>query len=272
MPLLATGFDMNDLFIYRVVLSFFIAGGWIGAATLIAEKLGSRVGGLIANLPSNILIGLLFIAITQDVTFVKQAIPGIPVGMLIDTVFLVIFIIVLKYGLILSVLASLVSWFVLAYLANELGFNNLAVNCLSYFLFTAGIYYLLKRRMNFQTPPSIKKKYSTSQILIRSVFAGSVVASVIIIAQFSPPYLVGIVAAFPAVLLSTMVILVLNQNREFAQATGQILILSSSNIVIYGIAVYFCYPTIGIWWGTLVSFLAAAVWVWLIRPIIRRIS
>jgi hypothetical protein len=263
---------MNDPFIYRVVLSFFIAGGWIGAATIIAEKLGSRVGGLIANLPSNILIGLLFIAITQDISFVKQAIPGIPVGMLIDTVFLAIFIVALKYGVILSVLASLISWFLLAYLANEFGFNNLAVNVLFYFIFTAGIYYLLKRRMNFPTPTSIKKKYRTSQILIRSVFAGSVVASVIIIAQFSPPYLVGIVAAFPAVLLSTMVILVLNQNKEFAQATGKVLILSSSNIVIYGIAVYFCYPAIGLWWGTLVSFLVATFWVWIIHPVIQKVS
>ena len=263
---------MNELFIYRVLLSFFLAGGWIGAATQIAEKLGSRVGGLIANLPSNILISLLFIALTQDIIFVRQAIPGIPVGMLIDTIFLAVFIVSLRYGLGISILASLISWFLLAYLANYLEFKNLIVNCLIYSIVTLMIYYFIHSRMKFQGQSGTKRKYNTFQIIIRSVFAGSVVAAVIIIAQFAPPYLVGIVASFPAVLLSTMVLLVVNQNREFAQATGKILILSSSNIVIYGIAVYFCYPTIGLWWGTLVSFLVATVWVWSIRPLIKKIS
>jgi len=263
---------MNDLFIYRVLLSFFLAGGWIGAATLIAEKLGSRVGGLIANLPSNILISLLFIALTQDIVFVKKTIPGIPVGMLIDTIFLAVFIIILRYGLVLSILASLISWFLLAYLANYLEFSHLLLNCLFYSTGTVGIYYLIRSRMNFAVQPASNRKYNTYQIIIRSTFAGSVVATVIIIAQFAPPYLVGIVASFPAVLLSTMVILVINQSREFAQATGKILILSSSNIVVYGIAVFFCYPTIGLWWGTLVSFLVATAWVWIIRPLIQRVS
>jgi hypothetical protein len=185
---------------------------------------------------------------------------------------LAIFIIALRYGLVLSILSSLISWFLLAYLANYLEFTNLLLNCLFYSTGTIGIYYLIRSRMNFEIQPGSKRKYNTYQIIIRSAFAGSVVATVIIIAQFTPPYLVGIVASFPAVLLSTMVILVINQSREFAQATGKILILSSSNIVVYGIAVYFCYPTIGLWWGTLVSFLVATAWVWIIRPLIQRVS
>jgi hypothetical protein len=263
---------MNDLFVYRVVLSFFIAGGWIGIATLVAEKLGSRVGGLIANLPSNILISLLFIAFTQDIQFVRQAIPGLPVGMLIDTFFLAVFIIALRGKLLTAILISLISWFGLAYLANEIGFSNLWLNCLLYAAITIVVYFTLRHRLRLPVTPGIKKQYSILQILIRSAFAGGVVASVVIIARFSPPYLVGIVAAFPAVLLSTMVILVMNQNRQFARATGMIMILSSSNIVIYGLAVYFSYPSLGLWWGTIISFLAAVVWVWTIRPLIHKFS
>lgn len=37
---------MDALFISRVVLSFFIAGSWIALVTLLAERLGSRLGGL----------------------------------------------------------------------------------------------------------------------------------------------------------------------------------------------------------------------------------
>lgn len=263
---------MDTAFVYHVILSFVIAGGWIAVATLLAEKLGSSIGGLIANLPSNILIGLLFIALTQNIEFVKQAVPGIPVGMLIDTLFLAVFIVGLKYGVLIAVSASLLIWFLLAFLASEFWSAGLILNCLVYLIVTVTVYFSIHHWMTLPPSKRLIKRYSGLQVLIRALFAGSVVASVVVIARFAPPYLVGIVATFPAVLLSTMVILAINQTPTFARATGKILLLSSSNIVVYGIAVYHLYPLLGITGGTVVSFLSAALWVWLIRPLIRRVS
>src|SRR5512136_737204 len=108
---------MDPLFITRVVLSFVIAGGWIAFVTLLAERLGSRLGGLFSNLPSNILISLVFIAISNDVFFVRDMMPAVPIGMLIDTVFLLVMILFLKYGLVVSLAASLSSWALLAWIA-----------------------------------------------------------------------------------------------------------------------------------------------------------
>jgi hypothetical protein len=36
---------MDKVFILRVLLSFFIAGGWIALSSVLAEKFGSKVGG-----------------------------------------------------------------------------------------------------------------------------------------------------------------------------------------------------------------------------------
>jgi hypothetical protein len=263
---------MDTAFLYHVILSFVIAGGWIAVATVLAEKLGSNIGGLIANLPSNILIGLLFIALTQNIEFVKQAVPGIPVGMLIDTLFLAIFIAVLKYGLPAAVSASLLFWFLLAFLASEFWSSGLLLNCLVYLIVAGTVYFSIHHWMTLPPSRRLIKRYSGLQVLIRALFAGSVVASVVVIARFAPPYLVGIVATFPAVLLSTMVILAINQTPAFAQATGKILLLSSSNIVVYGIVVYLSYPLLGIAGGTVVSFVAAALWVWMLKPLIGKIS
>jgi len=74
-------------------------------------------------------------------------------------------------------------------------------------------------------------------------------------------------STFPAVLLSTMVILIINQGIPFARATGKILILSSSNIIVYGIVVYFTFPALGIALGTAVSFAASLIWVLALRPV-----
>lgn len=79
--------NLDIYIIYKIIISFFVAGIWISAATLLAEKFGSKIGGLIANLPSNILISLLFIAIVNNTDYVINTVPSVPIGMAIDTIF-----------------------------------------------------------------------------------------------------------------------------------------------------------------------------------------
>jgi len=263
---------LDSLFYYRVLLSFFVAGIWIALATLLAERLGSKIGGLISNLPSNILVSFVFIAVINGIPFAVDSVPGIPVGMAINTIFLFVFIVCLPYGIALSTILSLLSWFILALIISRADMDNLVWNIISYLLLTAGIFLFLER---FVKIPSIKKgnvTFSIRQVLIRALFAGGVVASIIILSQFLPPYAVGVFSTFPAVLLTTMIILVVNQSQDFARATGKILVLSSSNIVVYGVGIYFTYPEFGIFLGSIFSFLLAALWVWLMHPFVRRLS
>jgi hypothetical protein len=67
-----------------------------------------------------------------------------------------------------------------------------------------------------------------------------------------------------------MVILVINQGIPFAQATGKILILSSTNIVVYAVLVFYTYPRFGLLIGTIISFAGAIAWVWAFLPMVNR--
>ncbi len=204
------------MFYLQVILSFILAGSLIALMTLLAERFGSKIGGLITNLPSNILITLIFISLAQGIGFVKEMTPAIPIGMMIDSIFLVAFILLLRYNLFLSIICSLGVWLALALLADQVHVVNLWINVAVYFGVT--------------------------------------------------------ILAFPAVLFSSMVILAVNQGKAFARATGKIMILSASNIVIYALSVYFTYPSLGIVWGTIISFSMAFLWVALMRPVIGKFS
>jgi len=204
------------MFYLQVILSFILAGSLIALMTLLAERFGSKIGGLITNLPSNILITLIFISLAQGIGFVKEMTPAIPIGMMIDSIFLVAFILLLRYNLFLSIICSLGVWLALALLADQVHVVNLWINVAVYFGVT--------------------------------------------------------ILAFPAVLFSAMVILAVNQGKAFARATGKIMILSASNIVIYALSVYFTYPSLGIVWGTIISFSMAFLWVALMRPVIGKFS
>jgi hypothetical protein len=57
---------MDHAFLLKTVTSFLAGGIWIGASTLLAERLGSKKGGLVTNLPSTILVALVFVALAKE--------------------------------------------------------------------------------------------------------------------------------------------------------------------------------------------------------------
>jgi hypothetical protein len=263
---------MEKYFLWKVLISFGVAGVWIGGATLIAERLGSRKGGLLSNLPSTVLIALVFVALVKDAGFAARAAEAVPMGMLIDTLFLLVFILTLKSGLIRSVIISLGTWFILAFLARQIRLSNITINIALYVLVTVASFLILE--FGFDIPPQKNrgKKFTPAAILLRAAFAGSVVAGTILISGFAGTYWVGLLSTFPAVMLSTMVILTVNQGPDFARATGKIMILSSTNIIVYALGVHIAYPALGIPAGTVLAFLGAFLWVLLLFPLIARIS
>lgn len=262
---------MDQIFIIKVISSFLIAGTWIALSTLLAEKLGSKVGGLISNLPSNILVSLIFIALVNDVSYVTNAIVSIPLGISICTIFLVVFIVLLRFNLALAISISLFFWFLLAFISSTLSLDRLYINVIICITIIFISILFLEKVLKTQTINHTKRKYSFLQFISRIFFSGSIVASIVIISKYSNPYFTGIFSTFPAMLLSTMIILTVNQGKQFAQATGKILVLSLSNTVVYIIAVYFTYPLFGIIFGTILSYTLSALWILFLYPLVKRL-
>jgi hypothetical protein len=216
---------------------------------------------LVTNLPSNILISYLFIALTSSPEFVAEVTVSLPIGMVIDSIFLFVMVLTLKQGLIRSVIISLFSWFVTAYLVSFLPELNWFQGGMIYSILTLLLFLYLEKFRDYKYLPKSNKKYSVMQIIIRAIFAGSIVALIVMLSKILDPFWVGIFSAFPAVLLASMVILVINQSIAFAESTGKLLILSSSNIVVYAFVVFIAYPEIGIIWGTVSALASSFLWV-----------
>lgn len=263
---------MDNLFLTQVLLSFVIAGSWIAFSSLIAEKLGSKVGGLIANLPANLLISLLFVTFVRDVNYVTEAVLAVPAGLINTTIFLLVFVMCLRWGLLVASLVSLVTWFANALLLNHIGQINLLLGILCYVVFVIMVVVILEKLMPDTAVKALRKQYSVSQIAGRAVFSGGVVASVVLISKFSPPYFTGIFATFPAMLFTTMFILARSQGPLFARSVGKVLVLTTSNLLIYALAVYFTYPRFGVAWGTVISYLASVIWVFSLFPLVKRLA
>lgn len=247
-----------------------VAGVWIGAATLLAERLGPRMGGLVGNLPSNILVALVFVAIAQGEAFVARATSAVPIGMTIDALFLVAFVLLLPRGLPLAIAGSLAVWLVLALLAARVAYEGLALGLVVFAAVTLASFWILDREV--RSVEGVRKPYGARELILRALFAGTVVGGTVVLSGLLGEYWTGLLGTFPAVLLSTLVILALKQGVEFARATGKALVIGSTNIVVYALVVRWAYPALGVWLGSALALGAAVLWVLALRPVVARVS
>lgn len=259
-----------ELALAQALTAALVAGFWISAATLLAERLGPRAGGLVANLPSNILVALLFVALAEGVDFVARATLAVPVGMTIDALFLVAFVLLLPRGLGVAIAGSLAVWLAGAIVARRVAYADMIGGIAIYVVATVLSFWLLERRV--RSVEGTRKPYGAREVALRALFAGTIVGGTVLLSGFVGEYWTGLLGTFPAVLLSTLVILARKQGRDFARATGKVLVLGSTNIVVYALVVRWAYPAIGVWWGTALALAAAFAWIAMLRPILRRVS
>ncbi len=261
---------MTYQFLQQLILSVIVAGIWITLATILSERMGSKTGGMIGNLPSTILTSLLFIGITQSPEFAASATITVPLGMFLSTLFLYVFISLVSKGLVTALAAGLLTWFSLAILASFFQETGRVAWTFLYFCGALGTYLLAEKVLKIPSHGRVKRPYSLQQIFFRAIFAGSVVGMSVLIARTGSAFWAGLFASFPAMMLSSMVILTLSAGYPFARATGKVMLLASTNIVIYSFVAGALFPVTGIWWGSLISYSAAALWVWFLKPFFDR--
>lgn len=263
---------MDEVFLTRVILSFIVAGTWITLVTILAEKLGTKIGGLVGNLPSNIVVSFFFIAWTQTPLFAATAARMIPLALAIDIIFLFVFVVAVKrYGN-NAFLLALISWAILAIPLGLIGYDDIVVGSVICILVAALLFYILEYNLKIKSiEKKVKTKHSVSEILTRAVFAGGVVAGAVIIAAVLGPIWGGIFAIFPASMLSNMYLLKRAQGIDFARATGKVMLPASTNNLIYGLIVYLTYPIYGLIFGTIFSYIGAAIFVAIFYPFMKKI-
>lgn len=263
---------MDSSTIAHIVFAFFAAGIWISLATLAGERLGAKLGGLVVNLPGNIVFSLLFVALTRGIDYASHTAASTPVGMTIDTVFLLALVAGLSRGLATGIVAGALAWIVSAIVALSLPMPGPVVGTAIYIAVCVLSFLFADRFLRIKAVPKKPSPFRVSTLGLRALFAGTIVAGAVAIAQFAPPYFTGLAAVFPATMLSTMVILTRAQGLAFARETGKILVISSANIVVYGLLVAWLYPAAGPLWGTLLSYAGAAFFVLALSPIVRRVA
>lgn len=254
---------MDNTTLFKILLSF-ITGGFFTTITLYgAEKYGPRVGGILAGLPSTTAVGLFFIGFVQSPLEASIAATVMPASVAGSLIFVVAYVVLCpRFGYKLSLLISSVVWLAISLPLAYYNFDDIYIATLLFvFVWIATVLYFNK--IDRKTSMPKKVSYTLMQVLTRAAFAGSVIALAVLVSSVLGPLWGGALAAFPAMFLTTFVILCRRYGCAYSTAFARNTPLGLLGVVPYLWGVHYFYPAYGLIYGTLlayaVSFVATGV-------------
>lgn len=244
---------MENLLI-QIVLPFFLSAIIVILITVIAEKYGTKIGGIIGTLPSTIIIAFVFIAINRGVEFASDSVAVVPAEMGINLIFLFTFVILAYKSILIALIGSFSIW---TFLSSVLYFIRMENFFLSFLIYTVSIiatFIALEKIKKIKSVGRVKVHYTPKKIAIRGILTGTIISISVLLSNVDE-VLSGIFTVFPAILSSTMIITVKDHGPDFSSAIAKSMIFGSPSVMAYATIIHFLYPIYDILIGSVIAFI-----------------
>jgi hypothetical protein len=240
------------------VLTFLVIGTLVSVIALAAERRGGKLGGLLVGIPSASALSFFFAGLYISPLDAANATNAFPVFVSLTGLFLLIFGFTARKGFAVGIIASISIWFFTSFLVVSTGLNNFELSLVACVAISAIVYYGFRWRLKPKLPEKIRPRHTKSLLLLRFALGGGVVTSSVFMSQIGIPLLSGMSAAFPALSISTLTAIQMNQGlggTERARGMTMSIMVSIMVMVIpYGIVVHYLYPSLGIIYGTAIAY------------------
>ena len=242
------------IFLFQTFLSFIVGTIWLCSLIIIARKFGSKKTGIIAGIPSIVLISILFISITTNKESAIQAIEIMPIAICGNYIILLTLIKLKNCSFNFSFYISLLLWLIFEGLISVTNFTNFLINILLSVTAFAATFYIINKSDDEYIEKITQSQYSFKQVLNRSMIAGFIIALSVFFGKIAGTVFGGIIASFPGVLISTLIISNKIYGRNFSLSISKLLVFSAAiNILSYIILLALFYKIFNIWISTILA-------------------
>jgi uncharacterized membrane protein (GlpM family) len=246
--------SMTDLLILHLVLAFTVGGAWVSLATLVAERYGSALGGLVGGLPAISVVSFLFIGLNQGPETALQATIVFPLALSFTMSFLLVYAILSTRSFRTAYLVALLVWSSLSIITGLVNLRNQPFS-VGVFLTVAFSYlYILKVKMKLPYVGGAELVHSLREVVFRAIVGGSVITLAVLSSQLGGPELGGIASSFPAIFSLTLFFAYRTRGISLSRALTKPLLVSAGLTAFpYSLLVGYLYPVVGVEIGTAVA-------------------
>ena len=192
------------LFVLILVLRMAITAAFVVTASIIAERSGPVIGALVATLPISAGPSYAFLALDHDAAFIAQgALASLPVNAATIVLGLIYVVLAQRHNLVVSCGLAMAVWIALASIVRLFDWSlsaGLAANLVAF-----GICIPLLARYRHAKMPLITRRWY--DVPLRASLVATLVAIVVSTSGWVGPRVSGVIALYPIVFTSMMLIL-----------------------------------------------------------------
>jgi hypothetical protein len=218
-------------FLLLLGLRMAIAAAFVVTASFITERSGPVIGALIATLPISAGPSYVFLALDHDATFIAEgALASLPINAATLLLGLTYVLLAQRHGALLSWGAAVIVWLVLALLVTAAHWSLMSGLIANLVAFAICVF-VQRRYRHAKMPPITRRWYD---VPLRASLVAMLVATVVTLSSWAGPRLSGIIALFPIVFSSMMLIL---HPRIGGPATAAVIANSAWGLMGLGVAI-----------------------------------
>jgi hypothetical protein len=211
-------------------LRMLVSAAFVVSASFIAEHSGPAIGALVATLPISAGPAYVFLALDHDSAFIAQgALASLPINAATIFLGLTYTLLAQRHSLLVSYGSAAAVWIAIAAVIGSLHWSlwgGLLVNAVAFAICTP----LMQRYRHAKMPPVARRWYD---VPLRASLVATLVAAVVTLSGRVGPSISGILALFPAVFSSMMLIL---HPRIGGPATAAVIASSAWGLMGFGLA------------------------------------
>jgi hypothetical protein len=192
------------VFLLSLALRMAIAAAFVVAASIITERSGPAIGALVATLPVSAGPSYIFLAIDHDAAFIADsALASLPLNAATIVMSLIYVTLAQRHGALASFAAAIMAWLAVADLVQSTSWSLTAGILANLAAFVVCL--PLVQRFRAAKMPLIARRWY--DIPLRALLVATLVATVVTLSNTVGPKVSGIIALFPVVFTSLMLIL-----------------------------------------------------------------
>jgi hypothetical protein len=194
----------ESAFLLTLALRMAITAAFVVTASIITEKSGPVIGALVATLPISAGPSYVFLALDHDAAFIAEgALASLPVNAATIFLGLTYSVLAQRHNALLSAGAAIAVWIALASVIRQFEWS-LAAGLIANAITFAICVPLLARYRHAKMPPIRRRWFD---IPLRASLVATLVATVVTLSGVVGPKISGMLALFPVVFTSMMLIL-----------------------------------------------------------------
>jgi hypothetical protein len=218
-------------FLLSLAFRMAIAAAFVVSASIITERAGPVIGALVATLPISAGPAYVFLALDHDAAFIAQgALASLPVNAGTVCLALTYVLLAQRHGVVVSCGSAIIVWLLLAAIIRTAHWS-LAAGLIANAVVFAACVPLMQRFCHVKMPLIRRRWYD---IPLRASMVATLVAVVVTLSGWVGPTVSGMLALFPVVFSSLMLIL---HPRIGGRATAAVIANGIWGLMGFGLAI-----------------------------------